>query len=198
MPAHDHSHHDRSAQPEGSFWTSRAFLVCAGLPGHRPHPAVDRAPRARSWLPALPSHSGVPAHAHVHARGHGGHGGGHAHHSRTDRERDHRMEASHERGGAGLRLVGPGPHQLGDLHLLRLHVLQAEDLARLAQLRRVQRLPGCAVHGDVRLPADALLPVRVAADPISQRGLALPRRRPSAGDAVRLEGQSRTSGRSTS
>jgi hypothetical protein len=31
MSAHDHSHHDRSAQSDGSFWTSRAFLVCAAF-----------------------------------------------------------------------------------------------------------------------------------------------------------------------
>ena len=28
---HDHSHHDRSGVPQGSFWTSRAFLVFLGF-----------------------------------------------------------------------------------------------------------------------------------------------------------------------
>ena len=30
MPAHEHSHHD-GTRSEGSFWTSRAFLVCLGF-----------------------------------------------------------------------------------------------------------------------------------------------------------------------
>src|SRR3990170_9127072 len=85
-------------------------------------------------------------------------------------------ETSHERCIASLRPMGPGAHQLGDLHLLRLHLLQAADLARLAQLRRVQRLPGRAVHGDVWLPSDALFPVGLAADPLSQHRLVLARR----------------------
>ena len=28
---HDHSNHDQDAAPSGSFWTSRAFLVCLGF-----------------------------------------------------------------------------------------------------------------------------------------------------------------------
>ena len=28
---HDHSNHDQGAVPSGSFWTSRAFLVCLGF-----------------------------------------------------------------------------------------------------------------------------------------------------------------------
>ena len=31
MPARDHPHDHRRAELEGSFWTSRAFLVCAGF-----------------------------------------------------------------------------------------------------------------------------------------------------------------------
>ena len=31
MPVHDHTQHHQSAQPQGSFWTSRAFLVCAAF-----------------------------------------------------------------------------------------------------------------------------------------------------------------------
>lgn len=31
MPAHEHSHHDGGTRSEGSFWTSRAFLVCLGF-----------------------------------------------------------------------------------------------------------------------------------------------------------------------
>ena len=52
--------------------------------------------------------------------------------------------------------------------------------ARLAVVRRVQRLPGRALCRDVRLSAHDLLPVRVAAKPLSERGLVLPRCRPPA------------------
>ncbi len=31
MSMHDHSHHDRGAPPQGSFWSSRAFLVFLGF-----------------------------------------------------------------------------------------------------------------------------------------------------------------------
>lgn len=31
MSAHDHSHHTRHDGPQGSFWTSRAFLVFLGF-----------------------------------------------------------------------------------------------------------------------------------------------------------------------
>jgi hypothetical protein len=29
MSGHDHAHHERTAAPPTSFWTSRAFIVCA-------------------------------------------------------------------------------------------------------------------------------------------------------------------------
>ena len=64
---------------------------------------------------------------------------------------------------ASLRAVVPGDHQLACLHHLRLHLLQAADRARLALVRRLLRLPGRAVHRDVRLPADDLSALGLAA-----------------------------------
>src|SRR5690349_4307281 len=80
-------------------------------------------------------------------------------------------------------------HQLGDLHFLRLHVLQAADEPRLALVRGVQRVPGRAVHRNVWLPADNLSALWLVADQIPRRGLVLARCGAPVGDAVRLEGQ---------
>ena len=83
MPARDHPHDHRRAEPEGSFWTSRAFLVCAGFliivlvllwTEHLAH--------ALGYLPYLL----ILACPLMHLFMHGGHGG-HAHHSSNDRER---------------------------------------------------------------------------------------------------------------
>ena len=83
MSAHDHSHHDRSVQSEGSFWTSRAFLVCAaflvigGILLWTEHLA-----HALGVLPYLLILACPLMHIFMHG-GHGGHGG-HAHHQQTD------------------------------------------------------------------------------------------------------------------
>ena len=86
MPAHGHSHHERSTQSERSFWTSRAFLVCAAFlviglillwTEHMAH--------ALGYLPYLLILACPLMHMFMHG-GHGGHGG-HAHHTRTHRDR---------------------------------------------------------------------------------------------------------------
>ena len=86
MPVHDHAHHERSAQPAGSFWTSRAFVVCAAFLAiglfllwteHLVH--------ALGYLPYLLILACPLMHMFMH-RGHGGHGG-HTHHTRADRDR---------------------------------------------------------------------------------------------------------------
>ena len=89
MPARNHSHDHRRAEPKGSFWTSRAFLVCAAFliiglillwTEHLAH--------ALGYLPYLLILACPLMHIFMH-RSHSGHGG-HAHHQRTDRERDQR------------------------------------------------------------------------------------------------------------
>lgn len=86
MPVHDHTQHHQSGQPEGSFWTSRAFLVCAAFlviagvllwTEHLAH--------ALGYLPFLLILACPLMHMFMH-RGHGH--GGHAHHQRTDRDRN--------------------------------------------------------------------------------------------------------------
>ena len=83
MPVHDHTQHHQSHEAHGSFWTSRAFLVCAAFlvivgfllwTEHLAH--------ALGYLPFLL----ILACPLKHMFMHGGHGG-HAHHQRTDRER---------------------------------------------------------------------------------------------------------------
>ena len=86
MPVHDHTQHYQGAQPEGSFWTSRAFLACAAFlviagvllwTEHLAH--------ALGYLPFLLILACPLMHIFMHG-GHGGHGG-HAHQPSTDRER---------------------------------------------------------------------------------------------------------------
>ena len=86
MPVHDHTQHHQSDEPQGSFWTSRAFLVCAALllivgfllwTEHLAH--------ALGYLPFLLILACPLMHMFMHG-GHGGHGG-HAQHQRTDPER---------------------------------------------------------------------------------------------------------------
>ena len=87
MPVHDHhTQHHQVAQPLGSFWTSRAFLVCAAFlviagvllwTEHLAH--------ALGYVPFLL----ILACPLMHIFMHGSHGhGGHAHHQRTDRDRN--------------------------------------------------------------------------------------------------------------
>jgi hypothetical protein len=80
MPAHDHLHREHSAKPEGSFWTSRAFLVCAAFlviglillwTEHLAH--------ALGYLPYLLILACPLMHMFMH--------GGHAHRAPTDRNR---------------------------------------------------------------------------------------------------------------
>ena len=79
MPEHAQYHHD--ARSEGSFWTSRAFLVCAALlliagfllwTEHLAH--------TLGFLPYLLILACPLMHIFMH-----GHHGGHQHHERTDR-----------------------------------------------------------------------------------------------------------------
>lgn len=81
MHAHDYSRHERGAEPQGSFWTSKAFLVCAAFliiglvllwTEHLAH--------ALGYLPFLL----ILACPLMHLFMHGGHGG-HGHHQRTNR-----------------------------------------------------------------------------------------------------------------
>src|SRR3990172_6704189 len=74
--------------------------------------------------------------------------------------------AHHERRNTRLWPVEPCHRQLRRFHLVRIQLLQAADGPRLAIVWRVQRLSGCAVHGDVRLPADHLFPLGLAAEPL--------------------------------
>src|SRR6266536_5399596 len=77
----------------------------------------------------------------------------------------------HERRRAGLWPVEPGDCQFHRLHLLCLYVFQAPDAAGLALVQRVQRVSGGTVRGDVRLSADDLFPVGLAAVAITRRRL---------------------------
>jgi Protein of unknown function (DUF2933) len=88
MPIHEHAQHHQSDLREGSFWTSRAFLVCAVLvvivgfllwTEHLAH--------ALGYLPYLLILACPLMHIFMHGgHGHGGHGG-HADQQRTDRDR---------------------------------------------------------------------------------------------------------------
>src|ERR1017187_4625023 len=83
--------------------------------------------------------------------------------------------------------VGPRPGQFVCLYPVRLQLLQAADDAGLALVQRIQRVSRLLVCGDVRLSADHLFLLGVAAKPLSERRLVFPQRRPSAGNDVRLE-----------
>src|SRR3546814_205944 len=99
------------------------------------------------------------------------------------------MEPGNDRDGTCLRPLVPGDRQLGDLHPLRLQLLQAANKARLALVQRLQRLPCRSVYRDVRLSSHHLLPLRLAAEPLSKHRLVLARLRASARDDLRLGGQ---------
>jgi hypothetical protein len=82
MTMHDPAQHDHDVRAEGSFWTSRAFLVCAGLllivgfllwTEHLAH--------ALGYLPFLLILACPLAHMFMH----GGHGG-HQHHGHARRD----------------------------------------------------------------------------------------------------------------
>ena len=90
----------------------------------------------------------------------------------------------------GLRALVARRNQLGRLHSVRPEFLQAEHRTGLALVRRLQRLPDRALHGNVRLSAHDLPRLGVAAVPLPRRRLARPRFRPFARDDVRLERQS--------
>src|SRR6516162_171433 len=81
-------------------------------------------------------------------------------------------------------------YQFGDLHLFRIHLLQAADEARLAFVQRLQRISGRIVHRDVWLSADDLSAIGLAAEQLSERRLVLPRCGAPLGDDVGLEDQS--------
>src|SRR5690606_986214 len=70
-------------------------------------------------------------------------------------------DSSHEQ-PLRVRLLAAGGDQRGDLHRLRVRLLPAEDTHRLANAGDVLRLPGCAVHRDVRLSVDDLPALWVA------------------------------------
>ena len=78
MPAHDHAHHDHGApHQQGSFWSSRAFLVFLGFAAisvvmlWKEHSAHILGVLPYLFLLACPL-----MHVFMHG-GHGGHGGGH-------------------------------------------------------------------------------------------------------------------------
>jgi hypothetical protein len=83
MHAHNHSHQERGAEPQGSFWTSRAFLVCvAFLAVGLILLWTEHLAHALGYLPYLL----ILACPLMHMFMHGGHGGhSHEHHQRTDR-----------------------------------------------------------------------------------------------------------------
>ena len=91
---------------------------------------------------------------------------------------------------AGVRTLAIGGLELGDLHLLCLQLLQASLSEGLANSRLILRLRGRAVYGDVRLPADDLPAVGVAAGQVSGCGLPQPRRRPPLVPAPRIRWRS--------
>src|SRR5438874_9551443 len=99
-------------------------------------------------------------------------------------------EKRHERWYARLWPLEPRHRQFRRVHRFRLQLLQADDVARLALVRRLQRLSGGALRRDVRLPSHDLFPIRMAAVAFPWRRLVLPRRGTSAGDDVRLEDES--------
>src|SRR6516164_9655943 len=69
----------------------------------------------------------------------------------------------HERRRDGLWLMEPCDRQLCGLHLFCLYVFQATDTQGLALVQRLQRVSGRIVRGDVRISADDLFSVRLAA-----------------------------------
>src|SRR5665811_588893 len=92
----------------------------------------------------------------------------------------------HERRYVRIRAMEPRTHQLRRLHFIRLQLLQATHSPRLAIVQCVQRIFGGAVCRDVWFPAHDLFLVRLAAKPVSERGLVLARCRSSARDGVCL------------
>ncbi len=95
MTDHDHAHHDRGPSSNGSYWTSRSFIVWLALvliggfllvSEHRAHILG-----AALWLLIL-------ACPLLHIFGHGGHGG----HGRSDRP------DPHLRGATGARNESQG------------------------------------------------------------------------------------------
>lgn len=85
----DHSHHQHDEAPQGTFWTSRAFLVFLGFSAMalvllwEEHSAHILGAVPYLFLLACPL---------MHVFIHGGHGG-HAHHRRRDREDRNTSEA---------------------------------------------------------------------------------------------------------
>ncbi|MGE0849717.1 MAG: DUF2933 domain-containing protein [Hyphomicrobiaceae bacterium] len=84
MPAHDHSHTQHGAEPESSFWTSRAFLVCAAfLVAVLILLWTEHLAHALGYLPYFL----ILACPLMHIFMHGGHGG-HKHSAPDSRDRD--------------------------------------------------------------------------------------------------------------
>src|SRR5512133_921201 len=81
-----------------------------------------------------------------------------------------RPAVKHERRRPRLRIVDARPLQFGHLLDVRLQLLQATDRPRLANLWRIRRVHRRAVCGNVWLPADLLLVVGLAADPVPEPG----------------------------
>src|SRR3972149_1693892 len=65
-----------------------------------------------------------------------------------------------------LRAVGARGREQPGVHPLRVRLRAAEERARLALVRRVQRIRRGVVHRDVRLSPPHLLPVWLAAEPL--------------------------------
>src|SRR3972149_275794 len=112
----------------------------------------------------------------------------------TDRVRHRtnqpRRRNSGSRLGPGLRALVAGDHQLAGVHHFRLQLCQTSIVARLALVRRVLGLSGCAVYRDVRLSADDLPAVGLAVDALSGHRLDVARLGPPARNDFRLESQS--------
>src|SRR3972149_538632 len=88
-----------------------------------------------------------------------------------------------------LRFVVACHHKLGRLHLLRLQLLQAADDARLALVRRLQRISCRSLRRDVRFSSHDLFPIGLAPESLSWHRLVLSRCRAPPRGVGRLEGK---------
>src|SRR5262245_653058 len=95
-------------------------------------------------------------------------------------------EAHSDLRGARLWSLVARGHQRRRVHDIRIQLHAPENSARLALLWRLHRLPGRAVHGDVRLPPDDLPVFRMASAALPRDGPPDARQRAPLGDAARL------------
>jgi hypothetical protein len=85
--SHNHTHHEQGAEPSDSFWTSKAFLVCAAFLiisvvllwtehlahalGYLPYLLILACPLMHLFM-----HGGHGGHGHNRQKDHGQHDGG--------------------------------------------------------------------------------------------------------------------------